>query len=183
VQEVEMKFVWILFSLIFFFCCAYPVLAIENETRDLKIESFNNLQSRVLLLINARKIADINTLYSMTSRRYRERYSLEKATLVPFAPTVNLMACFIEAIRIDGDEAFVTVSELAMQALLRAPLLQRGLIQKWVKEDGTWNFDPQTEVDNSYPDICGYSKSDRSHSGICGYSKQPEAKTSNPCGR
>ncbi|HPQ38835.1 MAG TPA: hypothetical protein PLV45_00550 [bacterium] len=135
-----------------------PGLTAEMSKEEY-IREMSAVKSRFYEYMSRRKANDFDSIYPMFSSAYRSEISLEKFKEMPFETTMNLMAYYIQAIKLDGDRATVFFMEYAISPGVPTPSIRPNLLQHWVREGDQWYYDRDTAIATMDFSACGNTES------------------------
>lgn len=135
-------------------CLLITSLATAQKTANLRQQK-TALKERVHSFLASKGMKETETLYQMTSPRYRKTVTLEKFKKSRVLRSWNLISYFIEGVDIQGDKGTVYLIEYAMSSGVPAPRVNAKGQQKWVLVENVWYLDADPAAEERLPTNCG----------------------------
>ncbi len=139
------------------FCLISVSSAVEKPGMDKTMMQQRRLRARVEDYISSQKSANMDTLYQLFSPAFRREMSFDDFQNYAVGISIGLVAVFIEAIDIDGDEGMAYMVEMGFRAGLPSPSLARRKTMSWIWEEDDWYVNPASLHSGFEPVICGNS--------------------------
>jgi len=130
-------------------------IVFADMPKDEYVDEMKALRDRFSSYMTLRKSSDFNGMYEMFSANYRKQRSLEDFKRMPFETTMNLLAFYVEAIHLKGEEATIHLMEYSIAPGLPTARVQNNIVQNWIKESGEWFYDRDPTVKEVDFSACG----------------------------
>lgn len=146
-----------IYCLLLVFCLISVSFAVDkSETEEMMMRQ-RRFRTRVEDYISAQKSNNREDLYQLFSPRFRNEMSFEDFQTFPVGNSIGLMAVFIEALKINGNEGVAYMADMSFASGLPTPRLARRKTQSWIWEEGDWYVNPASLHGDFAPVICGNS--------------------------
>ncbi len=144
----------ILLSFASVMCC---YMNVDAGSKEDYIKEYKVLENRFYDYMSHRKLGEFEELYQMLNPETQKKYTYDEFLRLP-TETRTIVTYNLNVVDVQDDKAMVYFNELAMGGGVPAPQLKADQIQEWVKIEGVWYLDLNTDFESLVGSGCGGRK-------------------------